>query len=206
MSRSGGGSFSSALGKYARDSTGGRDVAPRRFGPAYTAGGSLYGILSDLRDGGEAKEWSEIDFRELEGKPLSEAIETIALELTPDNADAEMVRVAVQEALAEALPETDTFEPASLESDELVSVLVEFFTQTLFLEITNDAGDAWGKAEDSSRTIEAENELFDIIHASVDKHLGPALSDGPQSMSRNQIEEIQKNALREIWSEWEQIE
>ncbi|WP_058317570.1 hypothetical protein [Thalassovita mediterranea] len=142
----------------------------------------------------------------MEGKPLSQAIEIIALELTPDNADAELIRVAAQEALAEALPDTDTFEPTSLESDELIAVLVEFFTQTLFLEITNDAGDAWGKAEDSSRTIEAENELFDIIHASVDKHLGPALSSGPQNMTRDQIDEIQKNAVRDIWSEWEQIE
>mmetsp|Transcript_23643 Transcript_23643/g.41996 ORF Transcript_23643/g.41996 Transcript_23643/m.41996 type:complete len:115 (-) Transcript_23643:4773-5117(-) len=114
--------------------------------------------------------------------------------------------MAVQEALAEALPDTDTFEPTSLESDELIAVLVQFFTQTLFLEITSDAGNAWGKAEDADRTVEAENELFDLIYSSVDKHLGAALVNGPQNMSREQIDEVQKNAVREIWTEWEGIE
>ena len=206
VSRSGGGSFPSALGKYARHATGGSSVAPRRFGPAYTAGASLYGVLNELRNGGTAEEWFQTDLTQLENKPLSEAIETIALMLAPNNKDAEQIRIAVQEALAEVLPETDTFEPASLNSDEIISVLVHFFSQILFLEITNDAGNAWTKAEDAARAIEAENELFDLINTSVDKHLGAALVNGPQNMSRDQTDEIQKNAVREIWAEWERIE
>ncbi|MES0008054.1 hypothetical protein NKK52_31575 [Mesorhizobium sp. C277A] len=203
LAGAGGGSLSAALGKYARNATGGVAVGPRRFGTAYTAGGALVGVLNDLQQGGTGAEFAGIDLSSLNGRPLAEAIQAIAQALAPENADADLIRIAVQEALAEVLPETASFEPADLDDDALIAVLIEFFTRIIFQDIVNDAGDAWNKAPDQDRTIEAENELFDIVHAAVDRHLSPALANGIQNMTRAQVEAKERLAMDAIWAEWE---
>lgn len=199
----GDGTFAGALGRYARDATGGGGVASRRFGPAYSAGGTLFELLSDLQAGGTGESVSGADLSGLAGLPLAEAIQQIAETLAPANADAELIRTAVQEALAEVLPDVASFEPADLDPDMLIAVLIEFFSQVIFLDVVSDAGDAWNKTPSAERTIEAEGELFDIIHTAVDKHLGPAFAGGIQGMTREQVEAIEQQAIRDIWSEWE---
>ena len=203
---SGEGSFASALGKYARDATGGTSIGPRRLGTAYVAGGGLVGILGELRRGGTGEEATGVDLSSLVGRPIGEAIERIAQILAPENADADLIRIAVQEALGEVVPELDAFEPSALTPDDLVTILVEFFARVLFLIITNDAGNDWNRAPNERRSIEAENELFDIIRASIDNHLSPALGSDIQGLTRTQIEALERRAIDDVWSEWENYE
>ena len=181
------GSFRSALGKYARDSTGGVDYGPRRFGPAYSAGGALAGLITELQAGGSGDNAAGVDLSGLVGQSVGEAAEAIAQALAPANADQDLIRIAIQEAIAEVLPEIAIFDPAALTADDIVSLLVEFFSRVLFQEITSDAGDAWNKTDDPARAVEAENELMDIIRATVDRHLSPALSDGLGQLTRVQV-------------------
>lgn len=206
VSGSGDGSFTSALGKYARDATGGTSVGPRRLGPAYTAGGGLVGLINELGQGGTGESSVGIDLSSLVGKPAGEAIEAIAQALAPENADADLIRIAVQEAMGEVFPDLDIFEPNTFSPDELIAVLVEYFSRVLFLEITNDAGDAWNKSPNQQRTVEAENELFDIIRASVDNHISPALAGDIQNLKRSDLEAIERSAIDDVWSEWEDYE
>lgn len=201
-----GGSFTSALGKYARDSTGGSTIAARRFGPAYSAGGALFSLLQEMGGGGTGQNSIGVDFAALEGRSAGELIEAIAQALAPENADSDLVRVAVQEALGEVFPDFDPFGSGDISNDDLVAVLVEFLSRVIFLDIVNDAGDAWNHASDHKRTIDAENELFDIIHTAVDNHLAPALASGVETLTREQIERIERNAVEDIWSEWEGYE
>ncbi|CAN7430156.1 hypothetical protein LJR231_002793 [Phyllobacterium sp. LjRoot231] len=202
----GAGSFVSALGKYARDSTGGASFGPRRFGPAYSAGGALIGLLNELQAGGTGENSTGIDLSGLVGQPVGEAIDAIAQALAPPNADQDLIRIAMQEALAEVLPDVATFDPTVLQPDDLISLLVEFFSRVLFQEVTADAGEAWNKSDDPFRTVEAENELMDIIRASVDRHLSPSLAEGIGNLSRAQIEQLERRAIDDIWSEWERYE
>lgn len=197
----GAGSFLSALGKYARSATGGVEVGPRRFGPAYTSGGALFGLISDLQAGGTGEGTAGTDLSSLVGQPLGVAAQKIAEALAPANADQDVIRIAIQEAIAEALPDMDVFDPAALTADNVIALLVEFFTRCLFQEITSDAGDAWNKAESPERTVEAENELMDLIHATVDRHLSPALSGG-LNLSRAEVEEALRKAMDDVWTEW----
>ena len=197
-----GGTFRAALGRFARDATGGADIGPRRFGPAYTTGGGLVDLLTDLQGGGTGEAATGSDLSDLVGQPLEIAAEAIADKLAPDNADRELVRISLQEAIAEALPDVEVFDPASLTPDNIIALLVEFFTQVLFREITLEAGDAWKKADTPQRTVEAENELKDIIHASVDRHMSPALVGGLGTVSRAELEQLQRSAVGEIWREW----
>ena len=202
----GAGSFTTALGRYARDATGGAAIGPRRFGPAYVAGGALVGLLNDLRQGGTGEDSTGFDLSSLVGGPIGEAIERIAQALAPANADSDLVRISVQEALEEVFPDLDAFDPTELTADDLVSLLVEFFSRFIFLDITNDAGGAWEKAPTEQRTIDAENQFFDIVRASVDNHLSPALAGDIQNLTRKEVEAIERRAIDDIWSEWEGYE
>ena len=203
---SGMGSFAVALKKYARDATGGKSIGPRRLGTAYVAGGALVALLSELQQGGTGEASVGVDLSSVVGKPVGEAIEGIAQVLAPQNADADLIRIAVQEALGEVVPELDIFEPTQLKTDDFISVLVEFFSRVLFLLITEDAGDSWNKAPNDLRLIQAENELFDIIRAAVDNHLSPTLSGDMQGLTRTQIESLERRAMNDVWSEWEGYE
>jgi len=197
----GAGSFASALGKYARDATGGASIGPRRFGPAYTAGGTLFDLLGQLATNGTA-EVNGTDLSTLIGQPLEQVAETIAELLAPENADHDLIRTAMLDAIVEALPDVEYFEPAALSPDQIIVLLVEFHSQLLFTEITGEAGDAWNKSDSQQRTIEAEAELLDLIRAAVDRHLSPLLAAGLTHATRPDMEAIQRKALDDIWTEW----
>lgn len=202
---SGGGkdSLRSALGKYARDATGGSAIGPRRFGPAYASGAALLQMLSEMGGGGTGKASVGVDMSRLIGQPIDTAAQEIARALAPENADADQITAAIQEALAEALPEAEIFDPTKITQDQLVHVLVEFFTRILFLEICNVAGDAWNKSPDAKQTTQTEADLFELIHVVVDKHLSSRLSKGIQNLSRAELTKLEREAVDEIWREWE---
>lgn len=198
----GAGTFAQALRHYAREATGGVDYGPRRFGPAYSAGADLVGLVNDLQTGGTGEAIAGVDVSQWVGQPLGVAAQEIADALAPPNADQDVIRIAIQEAMVEALPEMDVFDPATLTADQLIALLIEFFTRVLFQEITGDAGDAWKKTDDADRTVEAENELMDLIHATVDRHLAPELAGGLNHLSRDAVASLLRHAVDEIWREW----
>ena len=197
----GAGSFSSALGKYARDATGGTSIGPRRFGTAYAAGGALFDLIDQLATTGAA-DVNGTDLSTLIGQPLEQVAETIAAILAPENADHDLIRTAMLDAIVEALPDVEYFEPAALSPDQIIVLLVEFHAQLLFTEIAGEAGDAWNKSDSQQRTIDAEGELLDLIRAAVDRHLSPVLADGLARATRPDIEALQRKALDDIWAEW----
>ena len=95
------GSLKAALGKYARRATGGASTGPRRFGPAYRAGGVLFVLLDELREGETGEAAAGVDLSTLAGRPVGEVFEAIALALAPRNGDADLIRIALQEALGD---------------------------------------------------------------------------------------------------------
>lgn len=180
----GGGSLRSALGHYARTATGGSAIGPRRFGPAYTAGASLFGLLGELQAGGNGAASTGFDLSGLVGRTVAYAAQEIARALAPDNEDADRVTAAINEALCEVLPDTDLFDPAAMTPDQIIEILINFLSRVLFRQVTEDAGSAWNKAPTGNRTIQAENELFELIKVALDRHLGPPLSEGRPPASR----------------------
>lgn len=198
-----GGSMSRALKKYASAATGGSAVGPRRFGPAYSAGAGLIQALS----GGQVQTpTGSFDLAALAGLPMDEAAQAIAEALAPQNADADQVRSAMQEALAEVLGEDGGFDPTSIGRDQIVAVLVEFFARILFQEISAAAGEAWKKAPSVERSTTTENELLEVVRAAMDVHLSPRLSGDLGTLSRDQIAKIEQAALVDIWQSWSDAE
>lgn len=196
----------SALGKYARVATGGAQVGPRRFGPAYAAGGGLVDLINELNTGGDGSRATGIDLSGLVGQPIDIAAQEIARALSPENADADRVAVAILEAIAVALPDAEVFDPALLDDDRLTILLVEFLSQTLFQCVTEDADSGWNKAPSERRTIEAEGQLLDLIRTSLDRYLSPVLANARRPLARAQIERLQRQAMEAVWREWEAFE
>jgi hypothetical protein len=200
---SAGASLRSAVREYARAATGGASVGPRRFGNAYAAGADLAQAISNLRAGLPAQGPTGFDFNELRGQPIDVAAQELARALAPENADAELVANAIQEALVEALPEVELFDPATITDDQMIHLLVEFFSRILFQEITATAGDAWNKSASPRHTTKVESDLLELVRVTVDKHLSPKLVGGVQNFSRAQFRQIERAAIDDVWREWE---
>lgn len=202
----GGGSFRAALGRYAREATGGASVGPRRFGPAYAAGASLADLLNDLRSGGTGEASVGVDLSGLIGRSLDYVAQEVARVLAPDNADADQINAAIQEAIAEALPSAEPFDPKGISMDSVVALLVEFFSRILFQEIAASAGDAWNKSPRPELTTQSEADLLEMVKASVDKHLSPVLASGLGKVTRAELAVLERRAVEEVWREWETYE
>ncbi len=199
------GVLQSALGKYAREATGGSSYGPRRYGPAYVSGASLAETLSDLASGGTGQTASGVDLSGVAGQPIDVAAQEIARALAPENADADRISAAIQEALVEVLPEAEVFDPTTLTSDQLVQILVEFFSRILFQEITNTAGDAWKKAPDAQHATQTEADLLELIRVVVDKHFSQRLTEALGRATRAEFTRLERAAMDEIWREWEAL-
>lgn len=201
------GSFlKSALGRYARTATGGARVGPRRFGPAYSSGGSLFALLGEMQGGGTGSVSVGVDLSGLVGRSLTIAVQEIARALAPAGIDADRVAVAINEAMTEVLVDEEIFDPSTLSADQIVEVIVDYLARILFHQVTEDAGSAWNRSPSEARTIEAENELFDLIKIAMDRQLGPKLANGVGRMSKLDVEPAQLNAMQEVWREWETFE
>ncbi len=198
-----GGSLRSALGHYARTATAGQAVGPRRFGSAYQAGGGLFGLLGDLAGGGDGAAFVGIDMSGLAGRTLGYAAQEIARALAPENGDADRIRIAIQEAIAEVLPDVEIFDPAALTPDDIIAILIEFLTRILFQQVVEDAGSAWNRAPSDARTAQTEGELFDLIRIAMDRHLGPRLAAAGGRLPRAEVERLQRSAMEDVWRDWE---
>ena len=166
----------------------------------------MIGLLSELSQGGTGVNSIGINLSSLVGKPFQEAVERIAQTLSPENTDSDLIRISVHEALVEAFPDSDTFEPTVFSSDDLITISVEFFSKLLFHIVLEDAGNAWNRAPNEQRTIEAENQLFDIIRTSVDNHLSSTLTSEIQNLTSSDIETLERRAIDDVWAEWESYE
>ena len=91
----------SALGHYARKSTGGAGLASRRLGSVTSAGTSLYNVLSSIAESRVPADIS-IDLEALTGQPSDIAIDIISRSLATNDGDADKIRTAMNRALVGA--------------------------------------------------------------------------------------------------------
>lgn len=186
-----------ALQRYTSRATAGAETGARRFGAMAAAGGQLIEVLSELR-----RDNPQVAFalRQLTGKATDFAIETIVESLVPENGDADRVRVALHDALSECLEGQIDFDPANVTDDMLVSLILKYTESCIFEQIVLDSKDAFAKA-DPSKTEFAERELRALVQAATELHMRPLLLTGA-SLTKAQLEQVQLQAIRDIWTEW----
>ncbi|WIW55366.1 hypothetical protein LRP31_09110 [Mesorhizobium mediterraneum] len=190
-----------SLGHYARTSTGGSSVGPRRYGAVYSSGGDLYEVLNSL--GGDGREAAErgLSKDSLNGQPLDVVCQRLAETLAPDNADKDRIRAAIDEAMVEVLGEGE-FDPDRLDEETVHRIISEYLSQSIFQDIVEEVGGSWANAPDEKRTPEAEAELLELIRVVVDKKLGARMS-GSTGVNKAAVERFMREAVTEVWREWE---
>jgi hypothetical protein len=187
-----------ALGHYARKASGGKHIAVQKLRKITQAGSGLFGIFS----GSQQQQYS-VNLHSLNGQPCDLVINQITQLLSGHHGDSDKIRAAMNIALSEALEGMTTFDENSITVEVIGKMMVCYLTESIFLQIAHDAGKAWNKADNLVQISNVENDLRQLICEVVDIKLAPKFTDDVYQLTIEQMQEIQNQAILEIWEEWE---
>ena len=187
-----------ALGHYARKASGGKYIAVQKLGKITQAGSGLFGIFS----GSQQQQYS-VNLHSLNGQPCDLVINQITQLLSGHHGDSDKIRSAMNIALSEALEGMTTFDENSITTEVIGKMMICYLTESIFLQIAHDAGKAWKKGDNPVQIAEVENALRQLIREVVDITLAPKFTDDICQLTTEQMQEIQNQAILEIWAEWE---
>lgn len=193
--------LNAAMGRYARTATGGRNVGPRRFGSMIQTGERLYDAMHALRQG---RDPTGLSIALLKGRDTDFVIDQLVQTLVPDDGDADRVRVCLNESLSECLEGQATFDPTKITDELIVDLLLAYVRNCVFGQILLESGDAFTKG-DLKAIQRAEKALRSLVHVAVDKHMRPLLAKPSTKVKGRDVSAAQRDALREIWTEWEAL-
>ena len=195
-------SLKKALNRYARQVSGGSKATNARLANIILAGGSLFDLLNESVIFDENNNVI-VDLQDLNGISCDEAIAKIANALSENSEDSDKIQIAINEAMAEALDGVDKFDPKDITDDVLVDTMICYLSNSVFLQVTMDAGKAWNNSTTAIQLQNAENDLYEFISAVVDNFMQPQLSNNIRKFSKNDLITIQQNVIAEVWNEWE---
>ncbi|AJE08295.2 MULTISPECIES: hypothetical protein [Mannheimia] len=187
-----------ALGHYARKASGGKHIAVQKSGKITQAGAGLFGIFS-----GSQQQQYLVNLHSLNGQPCDAVINQITELLAGHHGDSDKIRYAMNIALSEALEGMTTFDENSVTIEVIGKMMICYLTESIFLQIAHDAGKAWKKGDNPVQIAEVENALRQLIREVVDITLAPKFTDDICQLTTEQMQEIQNQAILEIWEEWE---
>ena len=201
---SGGGErdLKSALGAYSRKATGGGSVASKRMSIAINTGASLYGAFADT----SSTFGTDLSLESMAGKTCDQVIEIVSLALTPQGGDSDKIRESLNHALVDALDGVDVFDPENVSDDFIVNLMISYLSEVIFIQIVSDSGQAWNKAETVDQAINAEVQLKELIKVVVDKYMGKKLSEVNHTLTKEEVVQIEKAVICEVWEDWEEFE
>ena len=188
-----------SLKKYSRSSGGGSGTS-RRLASGITAGSGLLGMMQ-----GDSVRVNKqtLSLSDLNGLSTDQAIDRISEHLTPENGDADSVRLALDFALAEVLPEESTFDE-SMFTDEVIQEAIScYLTDLIFQDVVNGMGKAWFYAEHPSKHHNMEEELRDLIKVITQSKVEKVTKDNGGDISQDNITKIQIDAISQTVDEWE---
>ncbi|HDR1413170.1 TPA: hypothetical protein QB227_001489 [Pasteurella multocida] len=77
-------------------------------------------------------------------------------------------------------------------------MMVCHLTESIFLQITHDSGNAWKKGDNDVQIDEEENDLRQLIREVVDIMLASKIKNGIRHLTNEKMKEIQRQAILEI--------
>lgn len=188
-----------SLRKYAKSSGGGSGTS-RRLTSGITAGSGLFGIMQ-----GEPVKFNgkSLSLTELNGLTTDQVIDRISEHLTPANGDADAVRVALDFALTEVMPDDATFESDMFTDDIVQEAISCFLTDLIFQDVVSGMGKAWFHVEHASKHYRMEEELRDLIKVITISKVEKVLHDNAGEITKNNITQLQIDAISQTIEEWE---
>jgi hypothetical protein len=188
-----------ALKSYAK-ATGGGNVAAARLGSASAAGGRIYSLFSTGAAVGPRGE--RLELASLAGREIRVVIDRIVGALVSNDGDREKITAALQEALPAALNGVETFDPAAVDRDVLVNMMVIYTQECVFQQIVADSDRAFQRNSDPTEVGEMEKDLHSVVVAVVGQQMKP-LFQQDATLSEAQAKDIQAQAIRQTWDFWE---
>ncbi len=194
-----------ALKHYAKTSTGGGNTAKQRLSAVTTAGASLVSFLSGSGTLHSISYGQDryISLHNLNGMSVDTAIDELTTALLPENGDADKIRVALNESLSEALQGFDEFNESAINVDLLSNMLVLYLSESIFLQVELDGGNAWEKASSPIARVQAEKDIRELIKSAVQVNMLEKMPEHLNTLSTDTIKSIQEDTITDVWQEWE---
>ncbi|NWO06610.1 MAG: hypothetical protein HLX50_13250 [Alteromonadaceae bacterium] len=189
-----------ALKLYSRKGAGGGKSTSRRLASGITAGSGFLGIM---RGDTVTVNSQSLSLADLHGLSTDQAIDRIASHLAPANADSDAVRIALDYALEEALPDTDEFDLGSFTDEVIQEAIGCYLTDLIFQDVVEGMGRAWFHVEPASKHHQMEVELRELIKVIAQEQLDKITQGNPSSISRDNITKVQSEAIALTVKEWE---
>jgi len=188
-----------ALKKYSR-AIGGGSGASRRLASAITAGTGLFALLN-----GSSISNSEgsLSLQDLAGLSSDQAIDKISTFLSPNSADSNQIRSAMNSSLSEALEAYPDFDDVQITPEVLGDVFTCYLTDLVFEQVVLDMGDAWLKAETPLKQIQMENDIRELTKVIVDDALHKVTKGDFSTVTKQNISNVQIQAIKSVIEEWE---
>jgi len=192
-----------ALKNYSRKGSGGGRSTSRRLASGITAGSGFLGVM---RGDTVTINNQSLSLGDLRGLSTDQAIDKIASHLSPNNADSDSVRVALDYALEEALPDTEDFDPNCFTDDIIQEAIGCFLTDLIFQDVVEGMGKAWFYVEPASKHHQMEVELRELIKVIAQEQLDKITNGNPSGITRDNITKIQADAIAMTVDEWESFD
>jgi hypothetical protein len=198
---SGGGSSNlrSSLRKYAKGSGGGSGTS-RRLASGISAG---TGLLRMMSGDSVTVNNNTLSISELNGLTTDQAIDRITEHLTPENGDADAVRIALDYALAEALPSEEDFNADVITGDVMHEALSCYLTDLIFQDIVTGMGRAWFYTEHASKHHRMEEELRELVKVVTQEQVEKVTHGNAGNITKDSITQLQIEAITQTVEVWE---
>lgn len=157
-----------ALGHWARTSTGGSRAGAARVGRAARTGGAAIAGLARAGAGLPPVEGA-LDVRTLAGLAVDIAIDRIVDAFCqPGILDEDMARLAIGEALAAALAGVDTFDPNAIDTNAVRIATLTLAAELVCVQVAGDGGRALAAAPSPVVAAQREADLRSLIREVTD--------------------------------------
>ncbi|SCZ73909.1 hypothetical protein SAMN04488118_1206 [Epibacterium ulvae] len=182
---------------------GGAGIGPRRLGRVISSGGSFGETLKNIADGNDVE---GLDASRYTGKTVDQFAQAIAEHVGGDSPDADIICVAVQEAIEQALDLDTDFDPSSLTDDNIAQIMIEYLSQSIFQIVVNDAGNSWSRSKDVVNTARCEAEILDLTREHVEQSFAAQVQQTGINLGSEAVEKYMRTAAQHVWETWERYD
>ncbi len=192
-----------ALGRFARQASGGANVGPRRLGQVVSSGGAFGETLKAIADGNDVE---GLDASRYIGKTVDRFAQELAEHLGGDSPDADIIQIAVQEAIEQVLDVDTDFDPNSLTDDNIAQIMIEYLAHSIFQIVVNEAGNSWNRSDDVVTSAKRETEILDLTREHVEQSFASQVQNKGVQLGSNAVESYMRAAARHVWQTWERYD
>lgn len=196
-------SLNAALANYSRSSGGGGGVT-KRLTNGIKSGAGLVGILSG-GSASSADNTRSLSYQDLQGLTVDQAIDKLTEFLAPNDADSEVVRYALDEALSESLVGEDNFSDIIFDNDLLESILNQYLIGLILNDVIDIIGGSWKNCESPLVFAQRQNEVGELIADLVNDKVYELFKDkgNIKNLSSHEIVKLQAMLITESVESWE---